>query len=283
MRYSVLQYIFGGYEKVHEIQEKDPQAEYLLVTDNPSLKSDTWNVVYDQQFSGKDPVWSSWYVRFHLFDFVNTSICITMDADTIIRKSLKPIVDMLEEGQYDMAMMPHPCRDSLDKEYAAWVKGRRYPESQAVKCIQFAASIGYDPCKSKGIMQGNFQVRRDTRDNDDYQRITWAFLKLLAEDRNGIERVDQNVASIVLNKFFSNAKILPLSEQVVRSEALTWCYHGTDKPKLDAYAPDGKTWNLQGQYDFSKPDIKKVLGKDQECFYWIDGKLKKGSKIKELS
>ena len=37
-RYTVLTYIFNHYEKVHEIREKDPEADYVLITDDPQLK-----------------------------------------------------------------------------------------------------------------------------------------------------------------------------------------------------------------------------------------------------
>jgi tRNA G18 (ribose-2'-O)-methylase SpoU len=38
-KYTVLTYIFNGYENVREIGESDPDAEYLLITDDPELKS----------------------------------------------------------------------------------------------------------------------------------------------------------------------------------------------------------------------------------------------------
>ncbi len=47
MRYTVLTYIFNGYEQVHEVGEKDFDADYVLVTDDPNLKSETWRVIYD--------------------------------------------------------------------------------------------------------------------------------------------------------------------------------------------------------------------------------------------
>ena len=37
-KYSVLTYNVGGYEKIHEIKEKSPNAEYIYVTDDPTLK-----------------------------------------------------------------------------------------------------------------------------------------------------------------------------------------------------------------------------------------------------
>ena len=48
MKYSVLTFIFGDYEIVREIKEPSPDAEYILVTDNHNLKSDTWKIVYDK-------------------------------------------------------------------------------------------------------------------------------------------------------------------------------------------------------------------------------------------
>ena len=51
-RYTVLTYIINRYEVVHEILEKDPEAEYLLITDDASLTSDTWTVVYDPDLEG---------------------------------------------------------------------------------------------------------------------------------------------------------------------------------------------------------------------------------------
>lgn len=272
-KYSVLQYIFGNYEIVHEIPEKDPEAEYILVTDNPQLKSSTWTIVLDNNLIGKDPVFSSWHVRFHLFDYVHTDVCISMDASTIIRKSLRPFYDKFQAENYDVALMPHPCRFTMDKEYGAWVVGRKYPEQQAITCIQFMQSIGYDPCNHKGLYQGNFRISRNNKENDDYMRLTFDFCRLLSAEREGVERVDQNIASVVMNKWFTHMKVMALSEQVVRSEALTWCYHGSERPKLDAYSPDGHSWNLEGKYDLSVPDIKWVFNKEVQCFYWKDGDL----------
>ena len=47
-KYSILCYIINNYENVKEVIEKDPNAEYILVTDDKNLKSSTWNVVYDE-------------------------------------------------------------------------------------------------------------------------------------------------------------------------------------------------------------------------------------------
>ena len=54
-KYSVLTYIIGDYEKVHEIKEKSPNAEYILVTDNKELTSSrlfTCSLVKERIFKG---------------------------------------------------------------------------------------------------------------------------------------------------------------------------------------------------------------------------------------
>ena len=56
MKYTVLTYIFGGnYERVHEVKVKDPNADYILVTDDPTLTSKTWRVVLATELDGLSP------------------------------------------------------------------------------------------------------------------------------------------------------------------------------------------------------------------------------------
>ena len=44
LKYSILTFIIGkNYEKVHEISNKQEDVEYVLVTDDNELKSNTWN------------------------------------------------------------------------------------------------------------------------------------------------------------------------------------------------------------------------------------------------
>ena len=79
MRYTVLTYIFNGYEIVQEIGKKDPDADYVLVTDDPNLKSDTWRVVLDQT-RGRSPFGKCYEVRHHPFRYVNTDIVVRIDG-----------------------------------------------------------------------------------------------------------------------------------------------------------------------------------------------------------
>ena len=67
-KYSVLTFIIGkGYEKVHEIENMQDDVEYLLVTDDPDLKSNTWKVTYDEDLlSFKTPFERCFRVRYKI-------------------------------------------------------------------------------------------------------------------------------------------------------------------------------------------------------------------------
>lgn len=118
MKYSILCYIINDYENVKEVKEKDPECEYILVTDNKSLKSDTWTVVYDERLLDLPSVFDRCYaIRFNVFKYCHTPICIYIDGNVQVNKSLKPLVDKFEDGRYDMCLMPHPLRYEFISEY----------------------------------------------------------------------------------------------------------------------------------------------------------------------
>ena len=129
MLYSILTYIFAGYEHVHEITNKKDDVEYILVTDNPKLTSNTWHIVYwnDNNMTDFDKVC---YVRYHPFEFVSCDICVKIDGSIEIKNGdLSNIVNKFND--YDMCLMIHPERNTLFDEYQAWIWYKNYPQSLA--------------------------------------------------------------------------------------------------------------------------------------------------------
>ena len=229
-RYTVLTYIFNGYEKVHEVLEKDPQADYVLVTDDPNLKSDTWRVVYEPM-AGKTPFGKSYDVRFHPFIYAGTPIVVRIDGSIEVRSSLKTIVDRFERGKYDRCVMIHPHRNLLADEYDVWIKTRHYPATQAAKCMTAMARMGYD-LNSRGLIQGCFEVVRDTSVNRDLNDMVFGLLCLLGVPGK-IERIDQTVTSFVLQRFFKDMKLLCVPEDIITDgKLMQWYIHRSDIPIL---------------------------------------------------
>lgn len=253
-QYSVLCYIINNYENVHEVLEKDPNAEYILVTDDKNLKSSTWNVVYDESLLSLPSVFDRCYsIRFNVFKYCHAPICIYIDGNVQVNKPLKPLVEAFKNGKYDMCLMPHPFRFSFSSEYQAWVQGRGYPLSQAQKFFKLLQDSRY-PLSYKGLFQGTFKIVRNDKTNKDFENLTMSFLKYLGTE-NAIERLDQTVYTFVLNNWFNGKKILPVSEQILRSDYMTWYWHKSNNKNMNIF------------YDISKPDIRWMFNKQVECMY----------------
>ena len=227
-RYTVLTYIFNHYEKVHEVVEKDQEADYVLITDDPQLKSETWRVVYDPMLDTYSPFGKCYDVRFHPFRYAKTPIVVRIDGSVEVRRSLKPIVDEFERGKYDRCVMIHPHRNLMRDEYDVWIKTRRYPAEQAQRCMKAMERMGYN-LSQRGLIQGCFEVVRNTAVNHDLNDMTFGLLALMGNGR--IERLDQTVTSFVLQRFFPKMKLMCVSESIITDgQLMQWYIHNSDRP-----------------------------------------------------
>ena len=231
MRYTVLTYIFNGYEKVHEIREKDPDAEYILMTDDPGITSSTWTVICDREYENLSAFDKCYLVRFNPFKYANTDIVVRIDGSIEVRKPLTPLVDAFVDGEYDRCLMIHPDRNTMPEEYREWVRTRSYPQTQADKCLSLMKEMGYD-FQYRGLYQGCFEIVRCNDINSELNSMTYYFLKILGEDDEHIERVDQTVTSFLANHFFADKlKVMPVSERIITDgQLMQWYYHNSDMP-----------------------------------------------------
>ena len=233
-KYSVLTYNVGGYEILHELEYQDKDVEYVYVTDDRSITSNTWNVVYVDNPHPEDNFDLCYQIRFNPFDYVSSDIVIRIDGSMVVAGNLDKIIDEFNKG-YDIALEIHPTRAILYDEYVAWVQQRSYPVEQANKCLSFMQMMeGYSVKDVKGMYQYNFMIQRRDKINMDINRMTLATLKYLAAEGKQIERLDQTIGSFVINKYFNNIKVLPLSQRVCTSGVyFKWCAHGSDKVLTD--------------------------------------------------
>lgn len=252
-RYTVLTYNIDHYEMLHEVMEKDPEAEYIYVTDDPELKSETWTVVYDNCLEELSVFDKCYAIRFNPFKYCHSDICLRIDGSISIIKSLKPLIDIFENGNFDMALMPHSWRDNLIEEYQIWVNGRGYDARQAEHCINDMRERGYD-FRYRGLFQLCFSIQRNDETTRELNSRTLKYLKELGHDGT-IERLDQIPFSYIMNTYYSDKKVMAVSEQIIRSPFMQWYYHNSNTP------------NVQTTYDLSKKDVKYMFNKEVECLY----------------
>lgn len=252
-KYSVLTYNVGGYEIVHEIQEKSPNAEYIYITDDPNIKSETWQVVCVDNPHPEDPFDLCYRIRFNPFDYINSNIVFRVDGSIGINKNLDPIIEAFEASQYDCAMKVHPLRNTMFQEYQAWLAQRQYPLEQANRCLAFMDRMeGYDIKGYKGLFEYNIAIQRKNRVNLLWNEMTWALLKYLAPEGKQVERLDQTLGSFVANKYFNFMKVMALPDHLVRGSYMTWYGHGSNKPL-------GQLPYLIPPYVFNKPIVPVTL------------------------
>lgn len=230
--YTVITYNFGNYEIMHNIKQDVYEAtkdrvEYLYITDNKELTSTTWTMVYVEPYEG-DVFVPCYKVRFNVFDYVHSDIVIRIDGSMEIIKDLQPLVDRFNEGNYDLAVIIHPTRNTMYSEYLCWVNQRGMKPESANKVLSFMASNNYDVMNYKGLYQFNFMIHRKNEANLNFMKETYEVLKFLAIDGEEIHRCDQTVGSFVLNTHYPDMKIMPVGQYIAFNHYFKWKMHHSD-------------------------------------------------------
>lgn len=229
MRYSVLSYCIGNYEIIHEIPREcmNDEIEYIFVTDNHSLTSDTWTVKYVDDLTGST-FDKCYQIRFNPFNYVNTDTVMRIDGSMGIIRDLMPIFEMFDKENYDAAVMIHPTRNTLYTEYCAWVQQRGFDVENANDSLNFFNNKGYDVENYKGLYQGNFVIQRRNNFCTDWNGVTYSIMKCIPSPNETINRLDQTFSSFVLNKFYSDKKIMPVGQYICNGMFFNWYQHGTN-------------------------------------------------------
>ena len=229
-KYTVMTYIFGGYEFPHEVMEKDPDAEYLLITDDKNLKSATWQVICDPSLAGRNPIESNYDVRLHPFRYAHTDVVVRIDGSIELKKSLAPLLKDFNDGGYDRCLMIHPARNNFAQELECWVTQRHYPQEVADRTLRMMEAWGYD-LDYQGMFQGCFEIVRDTAKNRDINRLTYHLMKYTGGEEV-IDRLDQHIFSFVVNTLHRDLKVLPVSQNLITmgSKWAQWYIHKSMRP-----------------------------------------------------
>lgn len=224
-------YNFNNYEIMREPEEVDPECEYLYITDNEKFKTQTkvWTIIVDKSMDNLSAFDKCYRVRFNLFKYATTPVCIYVDGSIQIHKSLRKLYDDFIASGADLGLNVHPNRTKLADEYPWWIRYRKYSKYQHQKHLAMFRAAKYD-LNYKGFYQGTMRICKNTEQNQTLDDMVFAFLQKLGN--NGvIERLDQTVYSFVLNSFFTDEfKIFPFSQQIFQSNYMTWNYHKTTVP-----------------------------------------------------
>lgn len=226
-KYSILTYIFGNYEFVREPLEIDNDCEYILVTDNKSLTSKNWKIVYlDSKFDGYTPISKTFYVRYHPFDFITTDTVFLLDGSMEIRKNLNKLFKDFNNGNYDCALgtFPQPIK-SIDELYSYWIKYRNYEISQAEKSKAFLRALKVN--NMSVYHETGYMLFKNNSKCLQFLEFVYSSIKRISIAENNLDRLDQPIFNGILYTLCNDLNVLSLSRELIQSSYIQYYKHNT--------------------------------------------------------
>lgn len=224
MRYTVLTYLMGDYERLHEVKKKSPHARYLLITDREDIKSESWEVICDKSLTGS-ALNKTRFVKWHPWKYTQDEVVMMIDGSIGVNGPLDDIIDAFQD--HNLCMMIHPERNTVKSELAAWVDWRGLNPDDAERQLSIMELSGYDINGYRGLYQCCFRMMRRTPAVERWLE-TVAGLLTLCGKRGEYATPEQVIASYVLNLYYNREDILWVSERLVNSKYLSWYFHNSD-------------------------------------------------------
>lgn len=229
-KYTILTYNIGGYEQLHEVENVSNICEYVYITDDRSITSNTWNVVYiDSDKSA--PFKTCYEIRFlKLWDYVHTDVVIRIDGSMRIIGNTDVLYNKFIESQCEIGLLFHPWRCLIIDEYKAWCDGRGYDIQQSEKCLDYIQNTIQWDLDNKGLFQLNVVIEKKSDKIVKLNQTVFQSLKELSTSKDNIERLDQTIYSAIYQKSFNDIKPFMMDYHVLMGNPFYWCWHNTNIP-----------------------------------------------------
>lgn len=223
MKYSVLTYIFGNIECLRETT-KDDYIEYICVTDNPNLKSNTWKIIVDEELIGYSPEYASFYVRYHPFKYCSTDICMRMDGSIQIKGSLLPVFEEFDSSNKDICIMTNSRAKTIKWELLHWMQPL-YKEVKT-KQIELYKELGVD-IDEEGCIQSPLSITRNNDLCNDCDSKCWNMIKKLSTNEY-TARPTQVIMTVAIY-LTKGLDIMFVDENLIQSNIMQWYHHNDDR------------------------------------------------------
>lgn len=229
-RYTILSYCFGNYDILREPERIDPEAEYIYVTDK-EIPSKHWKVVVDPKLADKDPIYASYYVRHHPFEYASTDIAVVIDASIQLNDSLADIVSAFDESKADYSVMCSVYKSDEHKldfwKKVKKTKPNRISDHDLEILPKFIKKMNQE--NWRGAIGQAFVIYRNTPIMHRFSKHVWRYLMALGHDGKP-NRIDEIVIHKLLAQYEDRLKLFILSMQVIQSTYMTYCDHSSYIP-----------------------------------------------------
>ena len=218
VKYSVLTYIFNNGDILREAP-KDDNIEYICVTDNTELKSDTWKIIIDEDLVGKDSEYASFYVRYHPFKYCSSNICMRIDGSIQIKESLVSMFEEFDNSNKDICIMTNSRARSIRQELLHWsFLPTEMKEGQKTLYKELGVDIN-----SEGSIQSPLSITRNNDLCNECDARCWDMLNQISTDKF-TARPTQVIMTVAIY-LTKGLDIMFVDEYLIQSNAIQWCNH----------------------------------------------------------
>lgn len=236
-KYSILTCIFSNYEMVREVQEPNSEIEYILVTDNPNLKSETWKILYYPQLLDYPEGPDRWaYVRYHPFEFVNTNICLYIDGSIQIKKDPFEMLEYFENHEWEYSTLQNSIVNDIRAEVDRWAYFGYYGFSveDAKRVIKFLDDVNYH---SIGLLQSTIIIYKNTKFTHAINNHTWTTMFLWGHDGH-VDRINQTALTYAIYKMaYHDPRFIPMHTRFLFCKWFEYCYHNSLRSQKEEFTP----------------------------------------------
>jgi hypothetical protein len=166
---EIITSITGGKDQLIDDQVKG-NAKFICYTDDPSLKSDVWEIrpAYDKF---KDPRRNSRIHKILIHKYSDADITIWIDGNTRFVAPPEVVVDKYL-GDYDMAMFKHGGRNCIYDEAMECARLGLDSVETIIEQAKYYEDKEFP--KQRGLMSGYFIIRRNNQKTKDLNEAWWA-------------------------------------------------------------------------------------------------------------
>ena len=246
-KYSILTCILNDYEYVREPEEVDPDVEYVLVTDDPNLKSDIWTIKLIDPVLKELPIYCQVnYIKYHPFEYTTTGCCMFVDGSIQLKSAHNPMMLDFINSDAELLEVNNLCFQDIVDELRRWsyfkfYGGVSYSSLGYVLDLITADNpnneFGYNSGRyNNGLIQTTMYACKNTASIRALNDVIWCMLTK-REDR-----MTMGLVSYLVNKYmYQSDKIMLVRNNILFSRWMDYRMHRSDESQLHDFI---ENWNI---------------------------------------
>lgn len=228
-KYAVLTCIFDGYELVREIPNPRDDVEYVMVTDDRNITSNTWKVKYvDSFFDGMSGYAKAFYVKYHPFEFVESDNFIWIDGSIQIREDFTDeIMTPFINSDYEIMEVVNTITNQGRSELERW-RENGFHGFNNEQCDIAKQLFKNEPWIDEAQVQTTIYAGKNTRLLNMVNGRTWDIMRRDSGREHDITILYMPQRGQIISKYTWNShKTYFIDANILFCKYFDYCYHKT--------------------------------------------------------